>query len=271
MAEDKPILVIDDEEIVLVSIRKILTGEGYRVETVTSPLEGLDLLKKTSCGMVITDLKMPEMTGLELIEEIKNEFPALPILMITGYATVKTAIQALRMGAIDYFAKPFRRQELIGAVHRALRKSESSAGSTREDNPENESTDTKRKEHVDDVGILLPGDRFVLPGHSWAQYQQEGTLLIGCEEEFLQSVGKISIIKCPEINALIEQGINCAEIIDSLDEEHHVFAPVSGRIMDVNSWVMKDPDTIDSETWLVQVVPSNLREELTELKRSPKN
>jgi two-component system, NtrC family, response regulator PilR len=109
VSEDTRVLVVDDEQVVLDSVRKHLRREAYEIRTVLSGTEAVEILDSGWPEVVITDLMMPGMDGLELLERVRDSCPAIPVIMITGYATMRTALQALRQGAFDYIAKPFTR------------------------------------------------------------------------------------------------------------------------------------------------------------------
>ncbi|MFC1745600.1 sigma-54-dependent transcriptional regulator [Candidatus Riflebacteria bacterium] len=114
------ILVIDDEEIVCKSCQRILTRMGHEVLTVQNPHNALELLKIESFDVVITDLVMPKIGGIDVLKAVKEESPGTEVIMITGYGTIKNAVEAMRMGARDYIPKPFTPKELNVAVEKAL-------------------------------------------------------------------------------------------------------------------------------------------------------
>jgi DNA-binding response OmpR family regulator len=116
------ILVIDDESIVQESCRRILVPEGYAVESAYTGQEGLGRLADASFDLVITDLKMPGISGMEALKKIKHDDPDVGIIMITGYSTTDTAVEAMKLGAFDYLPKPFTPDELMAAVSKALEK-----------------------------------------------------------------------------------------------------------------------------------------------------
>ena len=121
MAKAK-ILVVDDEEIVLKSCRKILEGGGHEVFTALSGQEAFDLLKSEPFDIVITDVKMPGVDGMEVLEKVKKEYPDILVIIITGYSTVQSAVQAMKLGAFDYIPKPFTPDEVLVVVEKALEK-----------------------------------------------------------------------------------------------------------------------------------------------------
>lgn len=112
----KKILVIDDEYIVRSSCERTLEPEGYIIKCVSSGKEGIELLGKESFKLVLLDLKMPGMDGVEVLNTIKTKWPETKVVMITGYSTVDTAVQALRLGAFNFIEKPFTPDMLISAV-----------------------------------------------------------------------------------------------------------------------------------------------------------
>jgi len=114
------ILIIDDEEHLCWALEKGLRQEGYQVITATRGKEGLELIQHETPSLVILDLKMPEMDGLEVLVKAKDLMPKLPVIMITAHGSIDTAIEAMKLGAIDYIVKPFDLDELKIVVKQAL-------------------------------------------------------------------------------------------------------------------------------------------------------
>ncbi|KUO72273.1 MAG: Fis family transcriptional regulator [Desulfosporosinus sp. BRH_c37] len=114
------ILVIDDEERMCWALDRALSHEGYQVVTATRGLKGIDLAKETEPSMVILDLKMPDIDGIEVLKELKISNPSIPVIMITAHGTIDTAIEAMKIGATDYITKPFKLEELKVHVKQAL-------------------------------------------------------------------------------------------------------------------------------------------------------
>ena len=116
------IMVIDDEEVVLESCRRILTRTGYAVETAVDSREGLKKVLDQSYNVVIVDLMMPDVNGMEILKAVKEQCPETEVIMITGYSTVQNAVEAMKLGATDYVPKPFNPNELDVVVEKALEK-----------------------------------------------------------------------------------------------------------------------------------------------------
>jgi response regulator RpfG family c-di-GMP phosphodiesterase len=120
MAKETHILVVDDEPKICEFLGILLGREGYRTASAYSASDALALIERNAYDLVLTDLKMPGMDGFELITRLKKIRPDLPVIMITGYATVETAVQALRYGVDDYVTKPFNIDELRKVIARSL-------------------------------------------------------------------------------------------------------------------------------------------------------
>jgi len=118
--KEKKALVIDDEQIVLDSVSKILTDENYEVDISLSGREGRDRAIQRPYDIVLTDIRMPDIGGMKVLRDIKRAKPSLPVVIITGYATVKSAVQAMKLGAADYLEKPFTPEQLLKSVASAL-------------------------------------------------------------------------------------------------------------------------------------------------------
>lgn len=114
------VLVVDDEKNMLMSLKAILQDEGYRVGTSPSGEDGLVAMEAEPFEIVITDLKMSGMTGVDLLERIRHTHPHIPVILMTAYATPKSAVEAIKAGAFDYIPKPFDPEEIIFALRKAV-------------------------------------------------------------------------------------------------------------------------------------------------------
>jgi CheY-like chemotaxis protein len=114
------VLVVDDEPVVVNSIRKTLTRRAYRVESAFSGREALSRISRETYDLVMLDMRLPDANGLELLEDIRKCKPSLRVVIITGYASVDNAVEAIRRGAHDYMAKPFTPDELCTLTRKAL-------------------------------------------------------------------------------------------------------------------------------------------------------
>ena len=168
------ILVVDDDKAFRVATRTILEDEGYTALLASSADEALALLATSSIDLMLSDLVMAKMTGIELLEKVKAQFPDMMVIMVTGFASITTAVEAMRLGAIDYLTKPCNNTELLLKISRALmvRRSERELKHLREELHSTYSfgnmvTRSEKMKHViqsirqvadTDVTILLQGE-----------------------------------------------------------------------------------------------------------------
>jgi len=115
------ILVIDDEVDMLMLLRMIIEDNtDYDVETTNSPSEGIKMFRDEDYDLVITDLKMPGMDGMDIFNEFKGLKPEVPVIMITAYGSIETADDALRKGIAEFITKPFRKDSILFTIRRVL-------------------------------------------------------------------------------------------------------------------------------------------------------
>lgn len=117
--ESSKIHVIDDERVIRESLHFLFSNENYNVATYESACEFLDRIEPTATGCIVTDMRMPEMSGLELLDELRKRRLTMPAIVITGYAEVSLAIQAMKAGAVDFLEK-FEGEALLSCVQRIL-------------------------------------------------------------------------------------------------------------------------------------------------------
>ena len=114
------ILIVDDERIVCETARRCFEAEGYDVTTFTDSTKALTALQEESFDVMVTDIKMKGVDGIELLEFTRKNRPETKVIMLTAFATLETAVQSMHQEAFDYFAKPVRIAELKASVERAL-------------------------------------------------------------------------------------------------------------------------------------------------------
>lgn len=122
MSDLRKILVVDDEEDVRDTLYNVLKSLNYEPYTAASGADALEVIKKTPIDVVLSDLYMPEMDGIELLKRVRAEDPKMVFLMITAHPTVETAVEAIKKGAYDYLTKPFHIEEVRLKINRALEK-----------------------------------------------------------------------------------------------------------------------------------------------------
>jgi DNA-binding NtrC family response regulator len=122
------VLVVDDDPIILESCRRVLEAEGFTVSLATSAAEGLEALEGRAFDLLLADIKMPEVDGLQLLALARKRHPRVPVLLMSGYPTSETVAATMEGGADGFLAKPFTPEELVSAVVRAARPSRESPG-----------------------------------------------------------------------------------------------------------------------------------------------
>ena len=116
------ILTIDDEPVICKGCRVVLSDKGHAVSTCLTGRMGLDAVQKKFFDVILLDLKLPDMDGMDILRAVRKEKPGIYVIVMTGYSTVQTAVEAMKLGAFDYLGKPFSDDELVIAVDRAIEK-----------------------------------------------------------------------------------------------------------------------------------------------------
>lgn len=268
---ERTILVVDDEQIVLDSARKLLHKDPLRILTAKSAAEGLERLEAGGVHVVLTDMMMPGMDGLEFTRRIKKAWPALPVVMITGYATISTAMQAMKLGAFDYVAKPFTKAELRGIVKRALHlvaeveqdgfAATGGGAATRGGATRGGANDGA----APGQSAAAPAGLRTLGGNSWMMMEEDGNVRVGVERAFVEGAGVIQDIDLPAVGDVLKQGAVCLQVISGDLRRHTVWSPLSGEVVAVNPRMSGDPSAAlqdpYGEGWLLKIRPSNFEAE----------
>jgi DNA-binding response OmpR family regulator len=146
------ILVVDDEETVCQSINKILSRKGYTVEKALSADEAVKKMSEKNYNLIITDLMMPKTSGIELVQIIKDHYPELEVVMITGYASIESAVKATKLGVASYLPKPFTPDELTKITEEAILKSKNKI----EQKEQTKQTQPSKEKKDDIIDVDMP-------------------------------------------------------------------------------------------------------------------
>ena len=114
------ILILDDEQNYLLVLDAILTDAGYKATPLSDPEMGLAFLEESEVDVVITDMKMPKLTGKDVLDHVKKHYPQIPVLIMTAFGSIEAAVEAMRTGAFDYITKPFSNEELLLSISKAM-------------------------------------------------------------------------------------------------------------------------------------------------------
>ncbi len=261
------ILAVDDEAVVLDSFRKILVLAGYSIDTVETGKEALGLIQKNEYDFLFTDLKMPEMDGLEVTKAAKHLKPDLDVIMITGYGTIESAVGAMKYGALDYVQKPFTEEELIGFVGRSLIRRQ--ARIEKQIRPKlhlvTPSTAESASQHVFNV----PAGLFFAPKHTWVAIEPSGAVRIGADDFARKNLGPFDEIVLPKQGKKVGKGE--ALFFARKGTRTAAFrSPISGTVVSVNEDLQGQINLFHArpyETgWICTLEPSDLTGEIKDLK-----
>lgn len=251
--DDKPrILVVDDELPVCKSVAKAIAGE-YEVDTALSAEEALEKQSESEYDVIVTDLMMPGLSGMDLLKTLGDMGSATRVVMITGYPSVKTAVMSIKLGAFDYIPKPFTPEDIRSPVTRALasRKPVTGSGAGR---PQ---------------PTAPPEGAYSISDNSWARVEDGDIVRVGVHDSFLKAIKDPVSVEMPKVGDMRYQGEVCVRVVDSAAGVHRVWTPVSGRVKDVNrrvgesiSHLVDDPY---GEGWIIMLEPTHLEEDLKRL------
>jgi len=261
------ILCVDDEEVILGSFRKILVLDGYAVDTVESGREALGLIQTHHYDFLFTDLKMPEMDGVEVAKSAKHLRPDIDVIIITGYATVETAVETMKHGAMDYVQKPFTEDELLAFVKKSLIRRQDRIQKTLQ--PRVHITHVAAAESVRANEFAIPGGVFIAPGHCWAAVSDDGTARIGIDDFAKKLIGKVDEIILPNLGMTVKRGQPLFSVRRG-NRRIAFRAPVSGKVVNTNATLARNVGALDTSpydsNWVCIVDADQLDGELPELR-----
>ncbi len=261
------ILCVDDESVILDSFRRILVLDGYCIDTVETGKEALGLIQTHSYDFVFTDLKMPEMDGLEVTKSVKHLRPDIDVVIITGFATVETAVECMKFGAMDYVQKPFTEDELLEFVNKLLIKREDRINKTLK--PKVQITHLKEVGATTTPEFQIPGGVFISEGHCWANVSEEGSAKVGIDDFAKKIIGKIDSIGLPNLGMVVKKGQSLFTVNQG-QRSISFKAPLSGKVKGVNKFINDEQDSFNYTpydiNWVCEMDADELDSELPVLK-----
>jgi CheY-like chemotaxis protein len=261
------ILAVDDEAIVLDSFRKILVIAGYSVDTVETGKEALGLVRKNDYDFVFTDFKMPEMNGVEVTKAVKHLRPDIDVVLITGYASIESAVETMKYGAMDYVEKPFTDDELTEMVNTLVIRRQ--ARLEAEIKPEIRMVTPSVSQSDSRHEINVPAGVFVSPCHSWARLLMNGMVRVGIDDFTHKTIGRIDSVELPGKGRMVAKGDPLFSLLQG-DLSLSVPSPVSGKVAGVNVELLDHPELIKLKPyelgWFCRIEPTKLNDDLKELK-----
>jgi CheY-like chemotaxis protein len=261
------ILAVDDEPVVLDSFRKILVVAGYSVDTVETGPEALGLVRKNNYDFVFTDYKMPDMDGVAVTKAVRHLRPDVDVIMVTGYASIESAVETMKHGAMDYVEKPFAEDELTDLVNklvirRQARLEQETVPSIRLVTPSVRESDSRHE-------VNVPAGIFVASSHSWVGVHMNGLARVGIDDFTQKAIGRIDSVELPGQGSEIRRGAPLFAL-RSGQCRLAMPSPVSGRITNVNTELLDRPELIQLKPyelgWICTMEPTDLTADLRELR-----
>lgn len=260
------ILCVDDEAVILDSFRKILVLDGYSVDTVESGKEALHLIQSHHYDFLFTDLKMPEMDGVDVAKSVKHLRPDIDVIIITGYATVESAVEVMKFGAMDYVQKPFTEDELLEFTKKSLFKRQDRI--KKQLLPKVHISHLSGEEYFKSSEFAIPGGVFISKDHCWVGIDQDGNAKIGIDDFAKKLIGKIDDIEFPNLG----MNVKVDQPLFSLKQgrRHITFgSPISGNVTSINNELDEDLDSLEispyEQNWICKIDAENLDTELRKL------
>jgi CheY-like chemotaxis protein len=262
MKETYDLLVIEDEPVVLAAIRKIIGTEGLSMDETLNAEIAMSKLERNTYDLIISDLMLPRISGLDLIQIIKKDNPCIPFVVITGYATLEKALQSFKMGSFDFIAKPFDTEVFLGVIRRGLNFSRLT---------QSKGLDKREFIHLPDPPRIdkKAETYYCLGCHAWTKFDEGGTISIGVGETFPNMMDELSHVELITPGDEIFQGKCCAKFIAKNGLVNMFWAPLSGKIEAYNEALNKDIRLINSDPynqgWIFRITSSNFEEEVKNL------
>jgi len=266
------ILVVEDEAVVVESVKRILVPEGFSVDATESSEEATQMLQQGAYGIILVDLVLPGVSGLQLIDLLRKSHPGAITIMISGLATRENVIEAFRCGAFDFIPKPFSFEELLGPVRRAVEVLQRGEGGL----PGQERAGRGPLSAPVESSISVPPSepwsayRF-LGDHIWAKFEEDGSAVIGVDDTFGGVLEGIESAEFPGAFEEILQGHVCVRMTTKDKNVHLVWCAISGVVVESNAGIATGETGEGSTgaayngTWLVRVWPQ-AQDEVSNLK-----
>jgi FixJ family two-component response regulator len=259
MPQVRNVLIVDDEPQVCGSVRKVLLKEDYNVDMAFSGQEALDKIKDGSYSVAVIDIKMPGMSGMELLRILRKDYPNLKPIIMTGYSTIETAVEAIKLGALDYIPKPFTPNKIRTTVKKALELE------TEGEERQREIIESLKKMGKEEKEI------YDYEGKAWAQIEERDSVRIGVDDSYRKELGEIESVNLPNKGDIINQGDNFLELLTTKRKLYKLPSPLTGEVVETNFSLSQDGTLINrdpkGEGWAIILKPSNLDKELEKLKK----
>lgn len=260
MKTQSSVLVIDDEQIVCKSCHRILSKEGYIVETDTNPLEGYTKAIERNYDVILLDLSMSKLNGLDLLSQLREKKPDQAVIIITGYPTKESKKKSKDMNVSHYILKPFEPDEIIDPVKEIIERA----------NLRVEDIEPEKTEIVQLPKWKSVDENYFYYNSGWLQKGNHGHVKIGGQLPVYLN-RPVKSIRTLSVNDYVYRGLPIAEIALDNDEKYYIPSVVTGRIVEINNYFLNNPFFFENykndENWIARVIPENLKEDLQKAHR----
>jgi CheY-like chemotaxis protein len=247
------LLVVDDEPVVCMSCSRIFEGRGYGVETSTSSDEGLAMATTRDYDAILLDVRMPEMDGLEFLRELRQRERQTPVVIITGYSSVPNAVEAMRLGAVDYVSKPFTPDEIARVVGRIAPA----------ERPAAPAPATAPQPAAQPAVLESVVYRYV--DEAWFRVDADGTARVGAVVASEDAL-RMEELVLPRVGDELHRGLPLAALVLPGSERRIVPSPIGGTVVEVNEALRGRPGRLTDDpcvgSWFVRVQPRRLAEDV---------
>ncbi|MHB9050066.1 MAG: response regulator, partial [Pirellulales bacterium] len=249
MAENPKLLVVDDEEVICKACRRIFSRQGFAVDTFTDAREGLKYATEHPYVIILLDIKMPNLDGIQFLEKLREKSPEVPVLIMTGYPSIPNAAAAMRLGASDYVTKPFSPEEITRAVQRVVSQTEAA--------------------RAEDVAVLetqetADPEELLFFDETWFRIERDGSACVGAVLPGLRGT-TIKSLRLPRIGEVVCQGLPLASLTTADRPVVAIPSPVSGVVAGINEILPRNPSLLLSDPcgdgWLACVCTTRFEEE----------
>ena len=260
---DKPrLLVVDDEAVICQACRRIFSRQGFEVEESTNAREGLSRAMEGNHAGMLLDIKMPEMDGIQFLEELRKEKPDLPVLIMTGYPSVPNAAAAVRLGASDYITKPFTPEDITQSVLRMLPRDLKEPSSSVSSPSATEPVEAVEAKGPDEGELLFLDE-------AWLRLEEDGSACVGAVLPRPQGT-TVEAVRLPGIGEVVYRGLPLAGVTMVDKSPAIVLAPISGVVVAVNELLNGTPSALLNDPcgagWIACVCTTRLEEEVSKCK-----
>jgi len=268
VSREYDLLVVEDEPVVLSAIKRILQQEKFRIDEALNVDSALEKLMISKYRLIMTDLLLPKKSGLELLQSIEEKYPEIPVIIITGYATLENALKSFKLGSFDFIAKPFDIEALLGVVQRGLKYSRARLG-----NPTYSPAYIPIQQPPEEKS--LSNKIYCLGGHAWVKQEDGGTVQVGLGETFPNMIDQLDHIEIAAVNDEVMMGKCCARFLTKDGLVNMFWAPLSGRVIAANNDIIENVERLNSvpfdSGWLFRILPTNPIDELAQLTLCQRN